>query len=394
MTPEERRRLLGAISATLWLVVLVVGDVAVTNPNLSLAPLFAIAPLIACTVLPAGPTAVFAVAALLFAAGSNQWNDAWGTPQVWVRLVDIFLVSAAAVIVAWVRVRRERQLARVVRIAEVAQRTVLPLIPHRVGPITAGSRYLSAAEDTLVGGDLYDWFRSDRRICFVVGDVRGKGVGAVEQAARVIRAFRQSAAAGADLAAMAAQMSAYLMQFFDDEEFATAVLVQITNSTRLTLVNCGHPAPIFIPSGGDATFVVPPVGLPLGLGSSYESMSMPWAVGDRLLLYTDGLSEARDERGEYLPLLPLAPLLRESSVEDALDGILAKVREHVPDGQLTDDLAALLLENAVPEGGASNDHDGSLVTGADAALRYPPTALEHLKVQADGDAARSSVRAE
>jgi hypothetical protein len=394
VTTEERRRLLGAIVAMVWLVVLVVVDVAVTDPTLSLAPLFAIAPLIACAVLPAGSTAVFGVAALLLAAGSNQWNAARGTPQVWVRLVDIFLVSAAAVMVAWVRVRREGQLARVSRIAEVAQRTVLPLIPHRVGPLTAGSRYLSAAEDTLVGGDLYDWFRSDRRICFIVGDVRGKGVGAVEQAARVIRAFRQSAAAGADPAAMAAQMSAYLMQFFDDEEFATAVLVQITNTTRLTLVNCGHPAPIFIPSRGDATFVVPPVGLPLGLGSSYESMSMPWTVGDRLLLYTDGLSEARDEQDEYLPLLSLAPLLRVSSVEDALDGILARVREHVPDGQLTDDLAALLLENAVPEGGSSTDHRGSLVAGADPAPPYLPTAPEHLRVHSDGDAARSSVRAE
>jgi sigma-B regulation protein RsbU (phosphoserine phosphatase) len=394
VTTEERRRLLGAIVAMVWLVVLVVVDVAVTDPTLSLAPLFAIAPLIACAVLPAGPTAVFGVAALLLAAGSNQWNAARGTPQVWVRLVDIFLVSAAAVMVAWVRVRREGQLARVSRIAEVAQRTVLPLIPHRVGPLTAGSRYLSAAEDTLVGGDLYDWFRSDRRICFIVGDVRGKGVGAVEQAARVIRAFRQSAAAGADPAAMAAQMSAYLMQFFDDEEFATAVLVQITNTTRLTLVNCGHPAPMFIPSSGDATFVVPPVGLPLGLGSSYESMSMPWTVGDRLLLYTDGLSEARDEQDEYLPLLSLAPLLRVSSVEDALDGILARVREHVPDGQLTDDLAALLLENAVPEGGSSTDHRGSLVAGADPAPPYLPTAPEHLRVHSDGDAARSSVSAE
>ena len=394
MTPEKRRRLVGAILAMLWLVAFIVADVAVTNPTLSLAPLFAIAPLIACAVLPAGPTTVFGVAALLLAAWSNQWNDAWGTPQVWVRLVDIFLVSAAAVMVAWVRVRRERQLARVARIAEVAQRTVLPLIPRRVGPLTAGARYLSAAEDTLVGGDLYDWFRSDRRICFVVGDVRGKGVGAVEQAARVIRAFRQSAAAGADLAAMAAQMSAYLMQFFDDEEFATAVLVQITNSTRLTLVNCGHPAPIFVPSDGDATFVMPPVGLPLGLGSSYESMGMSWTVGDRLLLYTDGLSEARDGQDEYLPLLSLAPLLKVPSVEDALDGILTRVREHVPDGRLTDDLAALLLENAVPEGGSSTDHHGSLVASADTVQPHLPTALEHLRGQPEGDAARSSVRAE
>ena len=144
-------------------------------------------------------------------------------------------------------------------------------------------------------------FHSDRRICFVVGDVRGKGVGAVEQAARVIRAFRQYAAADADVATMAAEMSAYLMPFFDDEEFTTAVLVQITDNTRLTLVNCGHPSPILVPRGGEATFVEPPVCLPLGLGSSYESLSMPWTPGDRLLLYTDGLSEARDERGEYMP---------------------------------------------------------------------------------------------
>ncbi len=80
MTPEERRRLVGAILATLWLAAFIVADVAVTNPNLSLAPLFAIAPLIGCAVLPAGPTAVFGVAALLLAAWSNQWNDAWGTP--------------------------------------------------------------------------------------------------------------------------------------------------------------------------------------------------------------------------------------------------------------------------------------------------------------------------
>ena len=267
MTPEKRRRLVGAILAMLWLVAFIVADVAVTNPTLSLAPLFAIAPLIACAVLPAGPTTVFGVAALLLAAWSNQWNDAWGTPQVWVRLVDIFLVSAAAVMVAWVRVRRERQLARVARIAEVAQRTVLPLIPRRVGPLTAGARYLSAAEDTLVGGDLYDWFRSDRRICFVVGDVRGKGVGAVEQAARVIRAFRQSAAAGADLAAMAAQMSDYLMQFFDDEEFVTAVLVADHEHHAADAGQLRPPGAHLRPDAMAARpSSMPPVGLPLGLG--------------------------------------------------------------------------------------------------------------------------------
>ena len=103
--------------------------------------------------------AAFGGAAVLLATWSNLWGGAWGTPQVWVRIVDVTLVSTAVVVSA-VRVRRERQLARVERIAEVAQRTVLPLIPRQVGPVTTGARYLSAAEDTLVGGDLYDWFHS------------------------------------------------------------------------------------------------------------------------------------------------------------------------------------------------------------------------------------------
>lgn len=361
MTTEQRRRRLGATLAALWLVAVLVLDLLAQRPTLVMAPLYAIGPLIACAVLPAAPTAAFGGVAVLLATWSNHWSGAWGTPQVWVRIVDVTLVSTAAVLVASVRVRRERQLARVERIAEVAQRTVLPLIPRQVGPVTAGARYLSAAEDTLVGGDLYDWFHSDRRICFVVGDVRGKGVGAVEQAARVIRAFRQSAAAGADLATMAQQMSNYLTPFLDDEEFVTAALIQITDGTRVTLVNCGHPAPLFIPRGGEMRFLEPPIGLPLGLGGSYEALSMAWTSGDRILLYTDGLSEARDRRGEFLPLLPLAPHLRVHRLEDALDGVLAQVRGHVSAGRLADDLAVLLLENAVP-GEVAPDPRDSLST--------------------------------
>jgi hypothetical protein len=214
-----------------------------------------------------------------------------------------------------------------------------------------------------------------------VGDVRGKGVGAVEQAARVIRAFRQSAAAGANLATMAQQMSDYLTPFLDDEEFVTAALIQITDGTRVTLVNCGHPAPLFIPRGGEIRFLDPPIGLPLGLGGSYESLSMAWTSGDRILLYTDGLSEARDQRGEFLPLLPLAPLLRGHLVEDSLDDVLTRVRRHVSAGRLADDLAVLLLENAVPGEVASDPRD-SLSTSPEPSARVaapvdPPVAGRH-----------------
>jgi serine phosphatase RsbU (regulator of sigma subunit) len=305
------------------------------------------------------------VGALALTVASHAWNQEWGIAQMWVRLLDVTMVGAAAVGVAAVRVRREERLERVERIAEVAQRTILPLIPARVGPVTTGARYLSAAEDTLVGGDLYDWFHSDRRICFLVGDVRGKGVGAVEQAARVIRAFRQSAAAGGDLPTIAAQMSAYLMPFFDDEEFVTALLVEVHDG-RITVVDGGHPAPLLVQRNGVTRFLDAPVCLPLGLGTAYDSASVAWSPGDRLLLYTDGLSEARDGHDEFLDVGHLTSVLGSPSVEDALDALLDQVREHVPGGRLVDDLAVLLLEN----------------TGVDP--NQPLDARDHLVIEATG----------
>lgn len=342
---DRRGQLVGAGLAALWFVVVLITELSTGKPAFVPSILFALGPLIACAVLEPVPTAGFGVAAVGLVGLTSVWNGTWGTAQMWLRVADVGLVSLAAVTLAVVRVRRETQLERMVRIAEVAQRAMLPLVPTHVGTVAAGARYLSAAEDALVGGDLYDWFHSDHRVCFIVGDVRGKGVGAVEQAARVIRAFRQSAAGSGDLATVAAEMSAYIDPFLDDEEFVTALLLQVTDRGHVTLVNCGHPHPLLITCHDGASLVDLPSGLPLGLGRSFEEVTVPWTPGDRMLLYTDGLSEARDARGEFLPVLPLAPLLRRPTVEDALDGVLGAVREHVPGGRFTDDLAVLLLEN-------------------------------------------------
>ena len=253
LTDDRRRKLLGAGLASLWLVAVLTIDWA-TAASFVPAVLCGVAPLIASAALPPAATAGFGIAAVALTTASIQWNDAWGTAQTWIRIGDVALVAAAAVVLAAVRTRREQQLARVSRIAEVAQRVVLPLVPTHVGPVAAAARYLSAAEDALVGGDLYDWFHSDQRICFIVGDVRGKGINAVEQAARVIRAFRQSAAGGAELGTAAAEMSAYIAPFLDDEEFVTAALVQVSGE-QVALVSCGHPQPLLIAADGHARLV-------------------------------------------------------------------------------------------------------------------------------------------
>lgn len=335
----------GATLATAWLVATVGIDFATRGADFVLAPLFALSPLIACAVMPARTTSIFAVAALVLTAASGLWNDTWGTAQQTVRIVDVALVSGAAVVVAAVRVAREQQHERVVAIAEVAQRAILPRLPSRVDRMAVATRYLSAAEDAVVGGDLYDCYHSERFTRFLVGDVRGKGVAAVEHAARVIRAFRQSAALRPTLTEVAEEMSAYLSAFFDDEDFATALLVDASDPERLVVVGCGHPEPVLVGPDGTAAHVETVPCLPLGLGADYEAVAVPWSAGSRLLMYTDGLSEARDEDGEFLPLLPLAPLLREGDGEQALDRLLDAVREHIPRGQLNDDLAVLLIEH-------------------------------------------------
>ncbi|MBY9073553.1 serine/threonine-protein phosphatase [Nocardioides sp. WL0053] len=346
---------LGAFIAVAWLLLLSVVDVLVP-PDISPDPLFALAALVAAAVLSPRATAGFAAAAVVLVVLSGLYNEAWDTAQQWVRLLDVVLVGAAAVVIAEVRVRRERRFGHVATIAEVAQRAVLPTLPAAAADVRVTARYQSAVEDAVVGGDLYDCSLAGARVRFLVGDVRGKGLAAVEQAARVIRAFRQAAATATSLPDVASDVDAYLTPFMGDEDFATALMVDASHRGRVDLLSCGHPPPMLIRPDGTAELLTVPPGLPLGLGAGDESVTLSWEAGDRLLLYTDGLSEARDEQGRFLPLLELAPTLAAAQPDVALDGVLERVRRHIAGGRLSDDLAIVLLENTAGRltGGATH----------------------------------------
>ena len=349
MDRDRAPQVLGAALAIGWMVVLVAVDIAIPGAKLVLTSFFSVAPLIACALLPPVPTGAIAAVSVGLTIASGAWNGTWGQGQQAIRILDVAVVSTAAVIVSAARVRREQRHARLSVIAEVAQRAVLPTLPSATANLTVAARYVSAAQDAVVGGDLYDCFHSARHTRFLVGDVRGKGIAGVEQAARVIRAFRQSAATEASLPEVAREMSGYLKGFFDDEEFVTAVLVEESAQSTLTLVSCGHPPPLLVRRDGTGSLVELPAGLPLGLGEVYESDTAALSPGDRLLMYTDGLSEARDRHGAFLPVLDVAPLVGAGTVDEALDGVLDAVRRHVPGGWLADDLAVLLLERTAIE---------------------------------------------
>src|SRR6476660_7387219 len=81
----------------------------------------------------------------------------------------------------------------------------------------------------------------------------------------------------------------------------------------------------------------------------YQDLTVPWAPGDRLLLYTDGLSEARDRDGEFLSPLALGPALSGPEVPKAMAALLEAIGRPPPAARLGDDLSLLLLECAAPD---------------------------------------------
>jgi serine phosphatase RsbU (regulator of sigma subunit) len=90
--------------------------------------------------------------------------------------------------------------------------------------------------------------------------------------------------------------------------------------------------------------------VPLGFGPAHDSTDHSWLPGDRLLLYTDGLIEARDSKGSFLPRADIDRALQQQpDLDTTLDALLDAVEHHA--GGFGDDLALLLMANTASAAG-------------------------------------------
>jgi hypothetical protein len=259
--------------------------------------------------------------------------------------------SLTASIRASIDISTRQQLANAVSVAEVAQRAVLRPLPAKMGDLRLGVVYLAAAADAKVGGDLYEVVSTPHGIRVIVGDVRGKGLGAVEVAADVLGMYREIAYEVHTLPELARRLDAGLARRYGEhEEFVTAVLAEIDPAKgRLTIFNCGHPPAMLISHETVQTLEAPANAPPLGLvtlgDSSGAGMVVDFKPNDQLLLYTDGVTEARDKSREFYPLQErLAKLAAGKRRGDLLELLRADLLHHV--GAPLDDDAALLLIRA------------------------------------------------
>lgn len=275
------------------------------------------------------------------------WAVVLGAPDYWTAAhllrISINLAGGAiAYSIASLRVTREDALRRILRVAQIAQQTVLRPLPPLVGQAELAVRYASAAEEALIGGDLYDAVATDHGVRVIVGDVRGKGLDGVRLAAVVLSAFREAAFTKETLPEVVATVDESVMRYVGEEDFVSAVLLELSDH-EVKLVNLGHPSPLRYRPG--AVEMLDPVerSTPLGLAPSPEVESYAVVSGERILLYTDGVSECRDSEGVFFDLEKKAErALARADLGAALDALIEDLMRHCG-GSLGDDVALVLL---------------------------------------------------
>ncbi|MFI6543232.1 PP2C family protein-serine/threonine phosphatase [Streptomyces prunicolor] len=265
-------------------------------------------------------TAVFAVLGLAtYVLADHAWPRQYQTG-----LPDFILVGvggALAVLACAVRVRGERRMLHMRDVAETTRRTLLRPLPPGWGGLDHAAVYLAADAVARVGGDFYDIQPGPHGTRALVGDVQGKGLGAVEAAAALLGTFREAGYHERELATVAARLEIRIhrhglhLAALDPEDddridrFATAVLLSFpaAEPDTVEVVNFGHEPPLVVGPFGVRS-LPPGHGLPLGLGELAHmdgpppTLRISLAPGETLFVVTDGVTEARDGAGVFYPL--------------------------------------------------------------------------------------------
>ncbi|MGW8883502.1 PP2C family protein-serine/threonine phosphatase [Streptomyces sp. NPDC055749] len=325
-----------------------------TPPTFTPVPLFVAAPLIAAPFFSRASTLRIGVASAVAMVLLDLYSRSLDQVEPVIELATVITAGLLALFINGVVRRGNEQLASARVIAETAMRAVLPKPSDRIGGLHVAARYEAAQADEYVGGDLFAVADTPFGVRLVVGDVRGKGLDAVGAVAVVIGAFREAAEQERSLEGVAQRLERALARegtrrggLDAMEGFITAALGEIPSGAGLVrIVNRGHPEPILLHADGRLDVLVStspalPLGMDLGV---WPDRADEWALppGTTLLMFTDGLSEARDADGVFYD--PAARLRGRifPGPEELLSALTDDVRLHTG-GRSTDDMALLAV---------------------------------------------------
>ena len=322
--------------------------------DVHLGPLLVIAPAITASFAGPGLTGLIGFLAVGAQAYIGWHFGVLFSRNVLVQILALAVLSALTVFYCVMRERRLRQLAQVRMVAEAAQHVLLWPLPERIGPVKIACLYLAAEAEAQIGGDLYAATPTDNGVRVMIGDVRGKGLSAIGEAALLIGSFRESAHHHTTLPALAdaleQSVARNLPTLGSEEElgehFATVMLLEIPDDGHVSrILSCGHPPPLLLSAGSAVTVPVhpaPPLGIHGPAPGEYTIDVCTLEPSDTLLLYTDGVIEARNAQGAFYPLADRTAQWAGNSPEKLLHHIRRDLLDHVG-GRLDDDAALIAL---------------------------------------------------
>jgi serine phosphatase RsbU (regulator of sigma subunit) len=204
-----------------------------------------------------------------------------------------------------------------------------------------------------IGGDNFDYAISAHRLTVSVSDAVGHGIRAALLASLAVTAMRNARRAHCDMLEQAGAANRHLVEQFPGADFVTGLVLELdVDNGAAAILNAGHPPPLLVRDGGVSELLVPP-GLPLGLVDSvrYQLHSIQLRPGDRLLLFTDGITEAH-RRGErefgYRRLVAILASHRELKPPELVRHLTRAVNESC-NGRLSDDATAVCLDWHPPQ---------------------------------------------
>ncbi|MET8248084.1 PP2C family protein-serine/threonine phosphatase [Streptomyces sp. NPDC005202] len=352
----------GRVAIPLALIV-VITVVDIRSPaDVHLGPLLVIAP--ALTASLAGPrlTALVGVLAVAAQVLIAVLHGGLTTTNHLAQITALTVLSALVVFVCHVRERRGQELTRARSVAETAQRVLLRPPPRRIGPLRVAWLYLAAEDETQIGGDLFAIARAahpSTRV--IIGDVRGKGLAAIGEASMVLGAFREGVHRCATLPELVAALEESVCRDLEEvadtehdpgEHFITALLLDIPDhGSQVRMVNCGHPPPLLL-HDHQVTVLhsrspVPPLGMCELPPSGHRADPFTFEPGDILLLYTDGVVEARSPAGDFYPLAERVASFSASGPEALVRHVHDDLLSHIGE-EPADDAALLAIERFAP----------------------------------------------
>jgi len=257
-------------------------------------------------------------------------------------IAELVVVNEAYTdIFAQLRRRKTMSLA-----AEIQWDLLPPLTFASDRVVIAGS--LEPAYD--IGGDTFDYAVNGPTVDLMVLDAVGHGLPAALLASAAVGAYRHARREIRDLPDVAAAMNAVIASQFTESRFATAAIARLHLDTgQLRWVNAGHPDPLIVRDGAllhpSTCKPHPPLGLQVRKPDVCE---FQLNVGDRVVLYTDGVVEARSPSGEFFGEERLADFIDRGAAEgdsapETLRRLMRRVLDHQAD-HLQDDASIVLLE--------------------------------------------------